>query len=155
MFIKLLKTNETDHWCIDECPHKESVKTIWGVYAFDPSWRVHCCEMTASYELYFIETQVEFQDGVIDEHRDEIEDWFRLNDNYIDYISYMHCHTVDNAGHYREGWFPHESMGSVRLSGFAMGFEFDPNDQAERPIREQRHDYALLEAIEYCQQNAV
>ena len=153
MFITLLKINESDKWSTFECPHKESIKEIWAVYVYDPNWRVHLCEFTPSYELHFIETQVEFHDGVSDEDMERIENW--IMDAYSEPITYMHCHTVNTVIYFKEGWFPSMSMGSVRMSGFGKEFKFDPNDRAERPIREQRHDYALLEAIEYCQQNGV
>jgi len=155
MFIKLLKMDETDNWFIEECPHKETIKTVWGVYVFDPNWRVHLCEFTPSSELHKIETQIEFHDGGTDEEREEIEDWFREHEDWSEPITYMHCHDIDEAKSFKEGWFPTMSVGVCRMSKFAADYDFDPDDKAERPMREQRHDWGIQEAIEYCQQSGV
>ena len=145
MRIKMLKIDESEYWA-DETRHK--VKRIWGVYIFDPNWRVHLCEFTPSYELHRLPSQVEFLDHMDDATIQLIEDEVREVERFDDPITYMHCHRIDGAGSYKEGWFPHEKLGTCTMTGFATYLP-----RSRTISREERHDAAIEEAVEYCQQN--
>jgi len=69
-------------------------------------------------------------------------------------IQYMHCHVIDNAEIIAEGKFlPTTKIGITIESDFGTGFEFDPQDKAERSESEQLHDYLIEESTEYFNQN--
>lgn len=152
MRISILKIDETEYWS-DEI--KNRVKRIFGVYVFDPNWRVHCCEFTPSYELYRLESQVEFHENTPDDEVVMLEDEVREAERFDDPVVYVHCHTIDRAERFSKGWFPKGSMGIHTMAGFASGFLIDPDDPAERRRNEQRHDYAIEEATEYCHRNCI
>jgi len=159
MFVKVLKIPEKKHWYLDPADMAK-IKEIWGVYLFDPYWRVHICSFTPTYEMHPFETQIEFIDGVSDKDIDRIEQDVRANDSYD--ITYMNCHNIDNVKPFRLGWFPKDGKnGIARDFGFGMPqmlFKkevFDPKDKAERNLREQRHDYMLESAREYYQTTSI
>jgi len=147
MFIKVIKINETEHWNLDQ-KMMNKIKAIWGVYVFDPNWKVHCCEITPSYELHMLHSQVEFKENATNEEIEEIENCVAENENFENPVIYMHCHVIDNAGNFKCGWFPKTDMGTYRIWGCATDFEYDPKDKAERTSQEQKHDYGIEQAIE-------
>ncbi len=152
MRVALLKVNESQYWSEDiRC----RVKCIWGVYVLDPHWRVYCCELTPSYELHRLNSQVEFLDGTPQEIIEEVEEEILEAERFDAPVIYVHCHTIDRAERFSQGWFPKGSMGIHTMAGFGSGFQVDPNDPAERRRNEQKHDYAIEEALEYCHMNGV
>jgi hypothetical protein len=151
MKINILKVDETAHWSEEI---RERVERIWGVYLFDQNWRIHLCEFTPSYELHRLPSQVIVPDWEYHRH-DEIEGEIMDGERFDDAVVYVHCHRLDGLDHFKEGWFPDGTMGVCTMTGFAQGFVFDPHDTAERDEREQRHDYAIEEAREYCSQVCV
>lgn len=152
MRIRILKLDESEYWT-DEI--RSQVKRIFGVYVFDPTWRVHLCEWTASYELHRLESQIDFHENTPESIQERIEDEVREAERFSDPVIYVHCHVIDRAERFSQGWFPKGSMGVHTMTGFGSGFEIDPDDPAERRRKEQRHDYAIEEAIEYCSINGV
>ena len=96
--IRVLKIDETDCWC------EEMVKKtgrIFGIYVFDATVHVHCCEFTPSYELYFIESTTEKM--LSDEDYDE----FSISDHDGgQMVEYLHVHTVDGFPEIPENVFP-------------------------------------------------
>ncbi len=150
MYVKFLKTNETEYWSL---PYwlKDKIKAIWGVYVFDPNWRVHCCEVTASYELHQLRSQVEFRNDVSDEEIERVEEWILESEIIDSTISYMHCYRLDKIKPFKLGWFPKNNMGVIRLSGFALYFD----EKGLKSDREERHNAAIDEAIEVYHQTCV
>lgn len=152
MRVTLVKLDETEYWS-DEI--KTRIKRIFGVYVFDPTWRVHLCEFAASYELHRIESQIEFPEHTPEIIQEQIEDEVREAERFDARVIYVHCSTLDSAERFSQGRLPKRSMGIHTMTGFGSGFEIDPDDPAERRRKEQRHDYAIEEAIEYCSMNGV
>lgn len=156
MYIKLLKIDESDSWILDDCPHKERIKGIYGVYVFDPLRKVYLCEMTPSYECHMLGAQVDYHDydSMEEGEAEAVEDWIRTNEDWSEQVIYFHFHLIDsNAKPFKEGWIPEHSMGVTRMWGFATDFKSDETDQ--KKYENQRTSAAIKEATEYCAENGV
>lgn len=70
---------------------------LWGLYLFDANRHVHCCELTPSYEMWFVETVTERQ--ISDELDGDIRTWSQEADEGC---SYFHCSDIDRMD---PGWF--------------------------------------------------
>ena len=94
--LVVVKLEETDFWtALDKPPE---LGRLFGVYVADLSRRVHCCEMTASYELWFVETEFEGGAGyphLEDKDQEACQDYVMDGDRHTDGVSYVHCHQVD------------------------------------------------------------
>lgn len=112
MYIKprVVVIEETQYWEESLANHAGS---IYGVYLFDANRKVHCCELTASYELHPLEVAVRDYEKCSDEIRDLIESEWNLSTDIV----YMHAYSVDqmptfpvgtavrcNADDYDEQW---------------------------------------------------
>ena len=152
MFIRILKHPELDYWQLDDSDG-EKIAMIWGVYVFDQNWRVHLCEWTPSYELHYLEAQVQFKKGVSDADMERIDDFVRYHDS-CQPVEYMHCHTVEACPQYRHWFFPkHGRAGVCQVSGFAL--QCEPETTEPDRVREEQHDAAIEEALQYCHENGV
>lgn len=70
------------------------VEKIYGVYVVDFSKRVHCCEITPSYELNFVNSV--FDGGPDDDERlEELVQKLYEADACTDNVLYMHCNAVN------------------------------------------------------------
>jgi len=89
-YIVLL--DETQIWV------EETVKKcgggIKGAYFFDANMQIHCCEITPSYELYFIESIPALQPED-DCEADELENELREANKDSYQVSYVHCHNIN------------------------------------------------------------
>lgn len=88
---RMLKLDERQHWHPDV---QAQTTAIWGVYAYDRNTHVHVCELTPSYELYWIGIDYIEIDGLTDEQRSELNETI---DCYHDSepVIYMHVSDVD------------------------------------------------------------
>jgi len=91
----VFKIDESEYWELPE--YKEEIKRIIGVYVYDPNFKVHCCEITPSYECHFYQTQVEFNENVSEEKQDEINCEIYLNEDLSETVHYYHCHLIDSS----------------------------------------------------------
>jgi hypothetical protein len=110
--IKVLKVDQTEYWC-DEI--KKKVKRIFTVYLFNPNKRVHCCEITPSYECVFLEYQIDFPDDISEEERDRI--YMEVTEVQED-VAYYHCSGIDNLPEFKLGFFPEGMMGVCSAGEF-------------------------------------
>ncbi len=76
---------------------------IFGIYIFDASLRVYCCEMTPSYELYFLRSEP-LRVPEDDAEREALDEVIREGDTDTDPVSYIHCRTIDAKRWPRLGW---------------------------------------------------
>jgi hypothetical protein len=119
MQIKILKRDETEYWADDIVAR---AGRIFGVYAYDPSRKVHCCELTASYELHFIESQAE-KCPDDDHERERLDDEIREGDLYTEPVTYIHCHEIDKLPVVEDGkmYFPNKEQSAIVID---MGNEW-------------------------------
>ncbi len=111
----IVKIPERQHWSEDV---QKLTARMFGVYALDRRQHFHLCELCASYELWFLETQYEETDDVARDERKRDE----LNQAILgesgDTI-YMHVRDIEpmfNRGrHCRPGRLPKGDGGGYRV----------------------------------------
>jgi hypothetical protein len=92
----LVKLDETLNWEHGDPAILAKAGRIFGLYVADLSVGVHCCELTRSYALYFVESQWEGTGKELsEEDREAVHDYVMEGDRDTQPVSYMHCHTVD------------------------------------------------------------
>ncbi len=96
----VLKIDETQNWLDQDIVSR--AKRIYGVYVFDRSLHVHCCEMTASYECLFVESQFDNPD-LPDREADWLSVDLMAGDNYAEPVRYFHCWQIDGLPRIKEG----------------------------------------------------
>ena len=111
MKIKIVVLDQTQYWA-------ESITAragqVFGVYYFDPEVAVHCCEMTPSHELHFLNSVP--RDLPEDENeRERLINDISDGDIGTDPITYVHCRDIEKMpaierGHLERGVYdmPHE-----------------------------------------------
>lgn len=94
---RVIAYNETSYYNIED-EHKPFIKAIRNVYLYDKNEITHLCEITPSYWLIWLYTQVIFTDA-----GNELGD-FEKNDIFEKYEQcggndniYVHCHEVDQV----------------------------------------------------------
>jgi hypothetical protein len=119
----IVKVPEREYWSDDV---QAMTKRLFGVYALDRRQHFHLCEFCASYELWFIESQYEEVDGVVEnEHkRDELHEMILEGDRDTEPVSYMHVKEIEpmflRGRRCRPGWLPKsEHGGGYRLRGLS------------------------------------
>lgn len=110
--LYVVKIDETKYWAEDII---EKAGRIFGVYIYDKNRRVHCCELTPSYELRFIESQTEKR---VD---DTVYDEILRADAYSEGWRYYHCHVLEGLPALPEGggWLPDNGQwaGQYKVTG--------------------------------------
>lgn len=86
--IGLFATRTPDHY-----HHASDVLAAWEIHLFFPDEKVHCCELTPSYEIEHVDT--EFFLSVRDEYNDRESD-LRLEWLSGDAYRYVHCRVIDS-----------------------------------------------------------
>ena len=88
----IVKIPERPHWSEDV---QALTKRIFGVYALNRRLHFHLCELCASYELWFVETQYEETDEVAadEDKRDELNQIILGADT--ERVTYMHVNDVE------------------------------------------------------------
>ena len=117
----IVKISEREWWCPDV---QAMTKRIFGVYALDRRQHFHLCEMCASYELWFIESQYEDTDEVAedDDRRNDLNEMILEGDGYTEPVTYMHRKDIDplflRGRRCRPGWLPkNDDGGGYRMRG--------------------------------------
>ena len=117
----IVKLPERDYWSEDV---QAMTKRIFGVYALDRRQHFHLCEMCASYELWFVETQYEDTDEVSEDEdkRDELNQLILEGDGQTEPVTYWHRKDIEllfeRGRRCRPGWLPtSEHGGGYRLRG--------------------------------------
>jgi hypothetical protein len=118
-----IKLDETINWFIPEHLQKY-VKRVFGVYFFDKSKHVYCCEMTPSYELVpcgdsFEPTDEYFNlysdNGGPDTIIEELHDYF---ENQQSTVHYMHVHEVDDMPIIKDEFPPENKSGVIEFGAY-------------------------------------
>ena len=118
----IVKIPERQHWSEDV---QKLTTSMFGVYALDRRRHFHLCEMCASYELWFIETQYKEIEGVAEDEdkRDELNQKILEGDGQTEPVIYMHVCDIEpmfgRSRHCRPGRLPHDLGGGYRLRGMA------------------------------------
>lgn len=133
---------------------KKHVKRIFEVYLYDPTWKVHCCELTASYEMHLLS-------HIAETDYEETPEWFREElDDFLhecgfcqEPIRYFHCKGIDRSESVKRLGFPKGNIGHRFECKFGRGFEFDNSILTSK--EEQKHEYLMEEAMEYARCNSI
>jgi hypothetical protein len=92
----LVKLDETRNWEHGDPAILAMAGRIFGRYVADLSVGVHCCELTRSYELHFVESQWEGTgEELSDADRAAVQDYLVDGDRETAAVIYVHCHVVD------------------------------------------------------------
>lgn len=133
---------------------KKHVKRIFETYFYDPLWKVHCCELTASYEMHSF-------NHIAETDHEETPEWFREElDSFLqdcnfcqEPIRYFHCNGIDKSESVKRIGFPKGNIGHRFEYKFGKGFEFDKSILTSK--EEQKHDYLMEEVMEYARCNSI
>ena len=113
----IVKLPERQHWCEDI---QRLTTKMFGVYALDRRQHFHLCEMCASYELWFLETQYE-EAGLVKD-TDELNEMILEGDGQTEPVTYMHVCDIEpkfgRGRRCRPGRLPqNDHGGGYRLRG--------------------------------------
>ena len=113
---------------------------IFGVYVFDRRQHFHICSFTASYELYFLGSQWEENEGLSEEDHDDL--WQRITEGDLqsEPVSYWDKSDIDRmlTTTCREGFLPPNGNGGFALTGVV-------SITTEDAIEEARESYQASE----------
>jgi len=95
-----VRIDETEYWVKDFLA-KNGIRRIWGIYVYNRTLGVHCCEFLTSRELHVVDYDWEpvheiDDDRELDRIDQEITDAFWKG---TDPVCYMHVSTVDRLPH--------------------------------------------------------
>lgn len=96
--LYFISLDETENWNFQP-EDKTKIKKVESIYVFDKNCVVHCCEITPSYELNFIQTRALFTDEAYanddegQEFRDHIDELIMSESNSAETL-YMHCYRI-------------------------------------------------------------
>lgn len=85
---RVIKLNSTPDYCLKH-GDKQFIKRIWDVWVYDKNQHTHCCELTPSYSLIHLYTEVELSDkgsALPDAKKDEIYERYEhepTDDKYV------------------------------------------------------------------------
>ena len=92
----LIKLDETRNWEHGDPAILSKAGRIFGLYVADLSVGVHCCELTPSHELNFVESQCEGTgEELSEEDWEAVHDYVMEGDRDTPLVSYMHCSDVN------------------------------------------------------------
>ena len=140
--IRVVKADETLN-CMDPFVLRHA-KRIFGVYVYDYRLHVHCCEMTASYELHFIESQADYADDLPEKLRERLLDSLMEGDRETPPVCYMHVYHVDGFPLFRPDCLPSGPVGQ-----YVLFKDTEPRDSDDP------HEEAIEDAEEYARCNSV
>ena len=145
----IVKLDETANWSFVPDWMKQYIKRIFGVYVFDGSVAVHCCELTPSAELHFVQSDYEVTEQYIDANDDECEqihDFFSDGDAELgdSDVRYLHLSNIDAMPRIKKGEYPPEGKSGI--------IELDPVTVSEDELSSED---MLEEQIEYIQGNSI
>lgn len=111
MFAHAFLSDITTHWNIPE-ELKPWVEKVCSVYVFNPRLHVHCCELTPSFECYWISDEAFLNPDTPDNLREKILDFVMEGSCETPEVSYFHTGDIERLakidGHaYRKlgrGW---------------------------------------------------
>lgn len=89
----VLRRDETEYW-LDQDLVRRCGGNIFGVYYFNATRRVHCCEFTPSYEMEFMES-IPLARPDDDVEADKVYAELMTGDAQCDGVQYLHCRSVD------------------------------------------------------------
>ena len=124
--------DETRHWCDDkfiaDCGGK-----IVGAYVFDANRQVHCCELTPSYELLFIET-LPRDVPQNDEGAERILDALHDADLETDQVSYVHCYSINTDKCAKSGYEPDEDTSRDEQDDSVVAYAVESGEHQRIPF---------------------
>jgi hypothetical protein len=120
---------------------------IWTVYFFDPNEKTHCCEITPSYWLEFLDSFFErdYYDANGDlsreneRERDGLEESIRTGQIQCDPSCYVHCHEIDHLFEEKNKYRDHfiaKWRGEIPAFGWSDTFAGDDDKERRENARE-------------------
>lgn len=123
MKFRVLLLDETENWQEDIV--KAAGGQILGVYLYNPNSVTHCCELTPSFDLIFMNSvPLEYPED--ETARDVLQMDLLEGNAQCESDIYMHCHDVDKLPHIRRGQF---KVGTYPLRHL-KGYSFDDSEEA-------------------------
>lgn len=92
--IRVFKRDETEFWNFPE-EMIPFVKRVVGIYIFDASLHVFCCEMTPSYDCRFVQSQLDLTEACPEGMGDAIYELICKGDSETDRSVYFHVRDLD------------------------------------------------------------
>lgn len=80
------------------------IKYVYEVYVYDENRKMHCCEGPLSYELWLVDSFVDFKNEPTEEIRNKVDE--DLMENREGRIIYYHCHVLDKFPDYQKDHRP-------------------------------------------------
>ncbi len=93
---KLMKIDDTRYWDKDFVARVGKDAKFFSLYVYDEMVRTHCCELTPSYFLEFIGTEITGYDEHTEEEWEDIHNKIRES-NVDDCSHYRHCSRCKNS----------------------------------------------------------
>jgi hypothetical protein len=133
--FRAMRIDETDYWN-DEIKAQLKGGQIWAVYVFDKNQVTHCCEITPSYAMHFIEYYGEMGNGELTS--DELDEEIR-SAGIDEPVTYIHCSGIDKLAD--------DKLVKIGLD--------DPYSPAKHPNKDEWYAGELELALEYARCNSL
>ena len=113
----IVKIEDRDEW-LDRYILDRTAR-LFSVYVFDRRQHVHICQVTPSYEAYFLGSQYEASRELTDDEREELEEHIRVGDAQTEPVTYFDVADAERwiAKPCREGCLPAEKTGGFKVEG--------------------------------------
>lgn len=128
-FVALEPTDDY-HFTEEERRH---VKAVYDIFLYNRNEHTYCCELTPSYWLYYVDTQILFQDGAPDSARAAITGKYTLGPGDS---CYVHVRAIDaiaaNSGSNKSGMRRHLVHGATGIPYADLSYDEQIEDLIEQ-----------------------
>lgn len=113
----IVKIEDRDDWL--DTMILDRTSRAFSVYVLDRRQHFHLCQITPSYEAYFLGSQYEPSRELTDDERDELEEAIRTGDSNTEPVTYFDVSQVERwlANACREGCLPAGNAGGYKVEG--------------------------------------
>ena len=99
MRLRVCLIDETEHWNNEIA---DAAGKIFGVYLYNVDEVTHCCELTPSYELNFLQS-VPLELPKAENFREKLLDVIDEGNFQTERVHYFHCHVIDRLPKIKRG----------------------------------------------------
>lgn len=123
MRLRICLLEETENWA-EEITQRAG--RIFGVYLYNPDTRTHCCELTPSHEMYFLQSVPErLPENEV--QREKLLDDIDEGNIETPHVDYVHCSTIKALPRIKRGQI---TQGTYHYDRYQMR-EFDIDEVIE------------------------
>jgi hypothetical protein len=94
VFIRL----ETTQYWKEEFLKKHKIKKVFDIHLYNQAEKTYCCEITPSYELNYVQTDAELEEGVEDDVAEAAHDAVMAESGNNELVSYYHIWAIEAMG---------------------------------------------------------